>query len=125
MPNKRARSNDCGDNTDISITLEQLEKSKLNVVVSRFNNKAYIHIRKYFNGNPTQYGVHFEHEDWKDFIAFVNDPTRQYELFTKCEGKKIKNGTLVMSSLTAEMDLYIKKEAIVELKKRYVMVNVQ
>ena len=55
---------------DIKIEVEKSDHATLYGVVPSFKNKIYIHIRKYYNNQPSKFGVCFPMKEWYEFIAF-------------------------------------------------------
>ncbi len=118
MAGKRVLSGESVLNTDIKFELEKTEKSTLYLVVSRFQNNAYVHIRKYYNDHPSRFGVTFKTHDWYELVEYMETESTHPKSFEKCDVKKLKGGSLVLSSLVSDMDLYLRVEPISVLLKR-------
>ena len=115
---KRTRE-DTFNNDDIKFEIEDGMRHKLFVTVSPFMGDTYIHIRKYYNNLPSKYGVCFRTKEWYDFITYVQSAAEESSIAEKVEMKKMKNGTMLLSSLKAPMELYIRRPAMDALLTRY------
>ena len=109
-------------NEDVKFEIEEGKRHKLFVTVSPFMGDTYIHIRKYYNNLPSKYGVCFRTKEWYYFISYVNSNKEESTIEEKVEMKKLKNGTMLLSSLKAPMELYIRKPVMDVLLARYVSI---
>ena len=108
---------------DIKIELEKSDHATLYVVVSSFKNNIYIHIRKYYNNQPSKFGVCFLIKEWYEFIVFfkhkVDDGRKTME---RVDVRRMKTGALQLTYLRNESTVYMKKSAVEALITRYVSI---
>ena len=113
MSTKRYHTGEAVEGAGIKFQLEQNDNSILYVVVSKFNNIAYVHIRKYYNDLPTKFGICLPVKCWYDFVGFIQDPTNAQQFSTRdLECRKTNNGSLYFICQKKDLSLYIKKPAV-------------
>ena len=106
---------------DSMFELKKTENAILYAVVSGFNKNTYVHVRKYYNGRPTKYGINFNVADWYEFIAFLTKQPTGSASFGKVEVRMLMGGNLVANtSAQPDVSIFIRKSPIEQILKRYV-----
>ena len=102
---------------EVKFEIEKAEKSTLYAVISQFRNVTYVHLRKYYYGAPSKYGVCMGVKDWCDFIQFVNDGGEKFST-SKVQIHKKKNGVYELTTIKTDFTLYLKASTMESLNKR-------
>ena len=114
MSIKRSHTGEAVEGANLKFQLEQNGNAILYAVVSKFNNIAYVHLRKYYNDLPSKFGVCLPVKCWYDFVKFLQDPTNPPKQFSTkdLDCRKTKNGSINFNCEKKDLNIYIKKSTV-------------
>ena len=91
-------------------------------MVSSFKNNIYINIRKYYNNQPSKFGVCFPVKEWYEFVTKKNKADDGRKTMERVDVRRMKTGALQLTYLRNESTVYMKKSAVEALLTRYVLI---